>query len=104
MLQVMDNLISNALRYTLAGGKNLLAATEVGGNVELSVKDTGIGIDPEELPCLFDRLHRPEKSIHSEDCESGLYLAIIKALVEGQGGTVWSESVVNEGLVVKMKF
>jgi signal transduction histidine kinase len=104
MFQVMDNLISNALRYTPEGGKIVLAAKEVEGKVELSVQDTGTGIDPEELPNIFDRFHRVEKSRHSEEGESGLGLAIVKALVESQGGTVWAESVINEGTVVKMRF
>jgi two-component system, OmpR family, sensor histidine kinase BaeS len=104
MLQVMDNLISNALRYTPAGGKIVLAAKVVDGKVELSVRDTGTGIDPGELPFIFDRFHRVEKSRHAEEGETGLGLAIVKALVESQGGTVWAESVVNEGTVVKMRF
>jgi two-component system, OmpR family, sensor histidine kinase BaeS len=104
MLQVMDNLISNALRYTPAGGKIVLAAKVVDGKVELSVQDTGMGIEPAELPFIFDRFHRIEKSRHSEEGESGLGLAIVKALLESQGGTVWAESVVNQGTVIKMLF
>jgi signal transduction histidine kinase len=104
MLQVMDNLISNALRYTPTGGKIILAAGVVDGKVELSVQDTGMGIDSSELPFIFDRFHRVEKSRHTEEGESGLGLAIVKALLESQGGTVWAESKVNQGTVVKMRF
>jgi signal transduction histidine kinase len=104
MLQVMDNLISNALRYTPPGGKILLSANQAGEKIELSVQDTGSGIEPDELPYIFDRFHRVEKSRHSEEGESGLGLAIVKALVESQGGTVWAESEINVGTVMRMQF
>lgn len=104
MMQVLDNLISNALRYTPENGKVILGGTVVDGKVELSVEDTGSGIDPQELPLIFDRFHRADKSRHTDEGESGLGLAIVKALIESQGGLVWAESEIGKGSTFKMRF
>lgn len=104
MMQVMDNLISNALRYTPENGKITLGGSLVDGKVELSVRDTGSGIAADELPLIFDRFHRADKSRHTDDGESGLGLAIVKALVESQGGTVWAESEPGKGSTFKIRF
>lgn len=104
MMQVMDNLISNALRYTPENGKIILGGKLADGIVELSVEDTGTGIDSQELPLIFDRFHRADKSRHSDEGESGLGLAIVKALVESQGGKVWAESEPGKGSIFKMRF
>jgi len=104
MMQILDNLISNALRYTPEGGRITLSGRLVNGNVELSVQDNGCGIAPEELPLIFDRFHRADKSRHTDEGESGLGLAIVKALVESQGGKVWAESEPGKGSAFKMCF
>jgi len=104
MMQVLDNLVSNAFRYTPAGGEIILSADAAGGKVRLKVADTGTGIPPQELPHIFERFHRVDKSRHSETGESGLGLAIVKALVEAQGGRVWAESAVGGGTVIWMEF
>ncbi|NMB53140.1 MAG: cell wall metabolism sensor histidine kinase WalK [Leptolinea sp.] len=104
MMQVMDNLISNALRYTPENGRIILGGKTIDGCVELSVSDTGSGISPEELPLIFDRFHRADKSRHSDEGESGLGLAIVKALIESQGGKVWAESESGRGTTIKMRF
>jgi signal transduction histidine kinase len=100
MNQVFGNLLSNALRYTPAGGCVRLSARAAGGKVTLVLADTGEGIAAEDLPFIFDRFHRADKSRHSETGESGLGLAIVKALVEAQGGTVRAESKVGEGTTI----
>jgi signal transduction histidine kinase len=102
MMQVFDNLVANALRYTHAGGTITLKAGMEGEYVVLTVKDTGEGIDEEVLPYIFERFHRGDKSRHAEEGESGLGLAIVKALVESQGGSVVAESTSGQGTSIKI--
>ena len=104
MQQVLDNLVSNALRYTSQGGTITLGARKAGNEVEISVGDTGSGIPPEDLPAIFDRFQRGDKSRHTETGESGLGLAIVKALVEAHGGRVSAESEVGRGTTIRMTF
>jgi signal transduction histidine kinase len=99
MMQVFGNLISNALRYTPVGGEIHLAAQAADGHVELTVQDNGAGIPGEDLPFIFDRFYRVDKS-RSEGDESGLGLAIVKALVEAHGGSVRAESQLDKGTAV----
>jgi len=102
MMQVFSNLVSNALRYTPSGGEVHLAAQASNGKVELTVKDNGAGIPQEDLPFIFDRFYRVDKS-RSEGDESGLGLAIVKALVEAQGGSVLADSQVNQGTAIHIR-
>jgi signal transduction histidine kinase len=104
LMQVLGNLICNALRYTPETGKITLAAQAQDGQVDLQVQDTGEGIDPTELPYIFDRFHRADKSRHTETGESGLGLAIVKALVESHGGSASAESVQGHGTVIHLSF
>jgi signal transduction histidine kinase len=104
MMQVLDNLISNALRYTPEGGAIELSAQAHDGRVEIIVRDTGSGIPAEEIPFIFDRFHRADKSRHSESGESGLGLAIVKALVEAHGGHVSAESIIDQGTAIHLDF
>jgi two-component system sensor histidine kinase BaeS len=97
MVQVLGNLVSNALRYTPAGGQISLAATQQGNNVLLTVQDNGVGIAPDELPRIFDRFYRGDKARQASKGESGLGLAIAKSLVELHGGTITVESTLGEG-------
>ena len=100
MMQVLDNLLSNAFRYTPMGGKIHLSAAVQGDKVILSVEDNGSGISADELPYIFDRFHRGDKSRHSETGESGLGLAIVKALVEAHHGAIRAESREGEGTTI----
>jgi signal transduction histidine kinase len=104
MMQILDNLLSNALRYTPSGGQITLAGAAAEGAVILSVRDTGSGIAAEELPYIFDRFYRADPSRHAENGESGLGLAIVKALVESQQGLVWAESTPGKGASLYIKF
>ena len=85
--EVLANLVANALRHTPAGGEVSVAARSVDDGLELSVADTGIGIDAERLPHVFDRFSRAPDSPGA-----GLGLAIAKSLVEAHGGTIRAES------------
>ncbi len=96
MSQVLDNLILNAFRYTPDGGKVLLSAMTSIGEVLIKVKDTGEGISPKDLPHIFDRFYRGDKS-RPHNGESGLGLAIAKSIIEAHGGKIRVESTPGEG-------
>jgi len=90
--QVINNLIGNALRYTAAGGEISLRAELVRETIHISVTDTGSGIDSDDLPRIFDRFYRVDKSRARASGGSGLGLAIVKQLVEVHGGSVSASS------------
>jgi len=104
MMQVLGNLLSNSLRYTSPGGEIRLKAARAGECVELVVEDNGSGIAPEELPFLFDRLHRIDKARSDKNGETGLGLAIVKALVNAMGGSVSAASTPGEGSAFTISF
>ena len=101
MTQVLSNLLSNALRYTPPGGQIVLGAAARGDGVDLSVRDTGAGIPPADLPFVFNRFYRADKS-RSDEGESGLGLAIVKALVEAHGGTIEALSELGRGTTMRI--
>ncbi len=91
MLQVLKNLVDNALRYTPKGGRITLS-TVVSDRIQLRVSDSGSGIDPEDLPYVFDRFYRADKARGANTGKMGLGLAICKALVTALGGEISAES------------
>jgi signal transduction histidine kinase len=97
MAQVLGNLVSNALRYTPAGGQVTLSADTQGKYTRLRVQDTGEGIPAEALPRIFDRFYRARNSRQRLGSESGLGLAIARSLVEAHGGTISVESTLGQG-------
>ena len=90
--QVLQNLIANALQYTHRGGQVIVGLMPVNDALELSVTDTGAGIATEDLPHVFDRFYRSEKSRARASGGSGLGLAIVKQLVEAHHGHIRVES------------
>lgn len=97
--QVMSNLISNALRYTPPGGMISIeagAGSSEGHSARLSVQDTGSGIAAEDLPFIFDRFWRGDRS-RSERTHSGLGLAIAQELIHAHGGRIEVQSKVESG-------
>lgn len=90
LLQVFENLISNALRHTDPGGRVAVIVEEQGQTVRFRVRDTGHGIPAAQITHLFDRFWRPETG---RSGGAGLGLAIVKGIVEAHGGqvSVWSE-------------
>ena len=102
MIQVLGNLLSNALRYTPAGGQITLRAESLNGKIEITVQDTGTGIPAEELPNIFDRFYRVDRSRNVQGGETGLGLAIVKALVESHGGHVSAESILGNGTAIRI--
>jgi signal transduction histidine kinase len=91
LLQVLGNLVNNALRHTGDGGRIDLSAARSNGQVLLCVRDTGPGIPAEDLPHIFDRFYRGDKA-RTSDGASGLGLAIARSLVEAHGGRITAEN------------
>ena len=95
--QVLRNLIGNALRHTPNGGQIHLSVAVDGAFVCLGVRDTGEGIAPYDLPHVFERFYRGDKSRNRGSGGTGLGLAIVKSLVEAMGGRIGVESIFGKG-------
>jgi signal transduction histidine kinase len=105
--RVLRNLVDNALRHTPPRGQVQLHATLDDGQVVVSVKDTGLGIAPEDLPRIFERFYRSDaarargaKEATPEGGGAGLGLAIAKGLVEAHHGRIWAESAPGRGTII----
>jgi len=94
LLQVFDNIIGNALKFTPPGGHIRVGAALNEHKVRFWVADTGIGIATEDLPHVFDRFWQARKG---ERRGTGLGLAIVKGIIEAHGGRIWVESVLGMG-------
>jgi signal transduction histidine kinase len=97
LLQILSNLVSNACRYTPAGGRITLSAHSLDDRVELAIQDTGIGIHKDELERIFDRFYRSSDPLVQEQSGTGLGLAITKSLVELHGSQLWVDSAAGGG-------
>ena len=100
MMQVLSNLLENAIRYTPEKGRILLSAKEVDFAIEIRVQDSGPGLGAEEIAHIFDRFYRADASRQRDEGGSGLGLAISKSIVEGHGGRIWAESGEGQGLAI----
>jgi signal transduction histidine kinase len=89
---VLENLISNAVKYSPDGGTIRIAARVDGQHAIVSVSDQGIGIPPTEQSKLFQRFYRVDNRLRRETQGAGLGLFLSKAIVEAQGGRIWVES------------
>jgi signal transduction histidine kinase len=97
LTRVFDNLCSNALRYTPAGGNVSIDATQQGTLLRVAVTDSGKGIPAEALPRIFDRFYRADPARQVTTGGSGLGLAIVRAIVEAHGGSVLAENAPGAG-------
>lgn len=95
---VLQNLIDNAIKYTNSGGKVSIRAEKKGGEIEVSVKDTGIGIAKKDQDKIFEKLVRTENA-KKEAFGTGLGLYIAKNFIEGHGCKIWFESEEDKGSV-----
>ena len=102
--QVLGNIVSNALRYTPEGGDVNLTVTKEPGQIVLSVSDNGPGLPSQDIPHMFDRFWRGEKSRSRASGGAGLGLAIARQLVEAQGGEIHAENLPEKGLKVRISF
>lgn len=93
--RVAANLLDNAIKYTPSGGTVRLSCRAVPDGAEVEIRDTGIGIAPEELPQIFDRFYRSEKSRSS--CGNGLGLSLAQSIIQLHGGWIAAESRPGEG-------
>ncbi|MCA1994904.1 MAG: HAMP domain-containing histidine kinase, partial [Coleofasciculus sp. S288] len=97
LTRLFSNLLENALQYTPAGGKVVLGLTKNNRFAIVSVKDTGIGIEREELPFVFDRFWRADKARSRRQGGTGLGLAIAQAIAQRHGGKITLSSQVEVG-------
>ncbi len=97
VLQVFENLIGNALKFTPAGGTITVGAARQAGSVRFHVRDTGPGVPAEDQPHLFDRFWQAPGSRPEKPSGAGLGLPIVKGIIEAHGGRIWIDSVLGAG-------
>jgi signal transduction histidine kinase len=98
MLQICENLIGNAAKFTPAGGRISVGALARGREVLFWVADTGEGIEEDDLPHVFDRFWQGREARKRRG--AGLGLPIVKGLVEAHGGRIWAESARDRGTTI----
>ena len=104
IIELLDNLIQNAIRYNVVGGRVEVEVAEADNKAVLIVRDTGIGIPEEDRERIFERFYRVDKSRSRETGGTGLGLAIVKHIVELHNGKIELESTLGEGTCVKIFF
>jgi len=100
--RALGNLVHNALKFTPEQGRIWVRAVPIDGDVQVEVVDTGIGIPPEDLPRVFERFYRGDRSRASGG--TGLGLAIAKHVIEAHGGKIWVESTGRPGQGATFRF
>lgn len=100
LTQVLDNIISNALKYSPEGGKITFKMVEEEEMIVISVSDEGVGIPKDNLEKIFERFYRVDKARTRKLGGTGLGLAIAKEMVEAHGGKIWARSVEGKGTTV----
>ncbi|HEY5036165.1 MAG TPA: ATP-binding protein, partial [Chthoniobacterales bacterium] len=100
--EVMYNLLDNAVKYSESGGRIVVRAMRVGERICIAVTDTGVGIPARDLPRIFERFFRADKSRQRERGGTGLGLAIVKHIAQLHGGRIEAESTPNRGTTVRV--
>ena len=95
--QVLDNLLNNAIKYTPEGGQIAVSLGQEGARVFLRVRDSGIGIAPEDQPHIFERFYRVHNDQTRDIQGTGLGLTIVQSIVERHNGRIWVESELGQG-------
>ncbi len=95
--QALRIFIDNSIKYTPAGGKIRINSCHAGNRAILTVEDSGIGISKEDIPHIFDRFYKCDKSRTRESSSTGLGLSIAKWIVEKHEGSIKAESEINKG-------
>ncbi len=103
-MQVFLNILTNAVKYTPASGRIEVNASSGEKMLQVVVSDTGVGIPPEDLPRVFERFYRVEKTRSRDFGGTGLGLSIARHIVEAHGGSIWLESAVGKGTRVWFTF
>src|SRR5438046_10026417 len=99
--QALANLLDNAIKYTGPGGKVEVGASQKDGEIVITVQDTGVGISPEDLPRIWDRLYRADKSRNEKGL--GLGLSLVKAVIQAHHGSVEVTSEPDRGSVFTVR-
>jgi two-component system, OmpR family, heavy metal sensor histidine kinase CusS len=86
--EIVNNLLHNAIEYNREGGAIDMSVVRVNGYLRLAVRDTGIGIPPQDRANIFERFYRADPSRHADTPHAGLGLAIVKSYVDLMGGTI----------------
>lgn len=102
--ELYRNLISNAIKYNKDGGKIIITVEKRGDNIISKITDTGIGLEKDEIPRIFERFYMVDKGRNRNTNSTGLGLAIVKHIVEDMGGTIDVMSTVGEGTTFKVIF
>jgi len=104
LAEMVDNLLSNALKFTSEGGRVDVRVSSMRNAVQLEVSDTGIGIAPEEQDKLFSRFFRTREAVQRAVQGTGLGLSIVQAIVDAHSGSIEVESVVSSGSTFRVTF
>lgn len=100
---VLQNVIDNALKYTLPGGRVVVTLNKVGSYLEIKVTDTGVGIPKADIPKIFSKFFRAANVIHLQTDGSGLGLFIVKSIVIRHGGKISIDSIVGKGTTITIE-
>lgn len=101
VMQVLDNIISNANKYSPDGGRISFYLKKFEDEIEVSIADEGLGVPDEDLANIFDRFFRVDKARSREMGGTGLGLAIAREVIEAHGGRIWAERNKSKGTIIK---